>query len=274
MKTPAFPAKLLLFGEYTIINGGSALAIPLWKFSGQWKEEQTGRNLNDFYEHLLTLEGSDISAIKKAKELNQTFQSSIPLGYGLGSSGSLSAAAYAAFFKKTDDDLKQTRSKLADIESFFHGKSSGMDPLTCYYQKPVYIKEGEINLLESLELPSQLKLLDSHKSRVSKPLIEHFKIRIDSEAEYEANVTALSRFNDRIIEELIAGKVIRSSFKEISSLQYELFIRMIPVKLRELWKKGLDTDQYYVKLSGAGGGGYFLVYENEAGVIKGLVEIG
>jgi mevalonate kinase len=33
---------------------------------------------------------------------------------------------------------------------------------------------------------------------------------------------------------------------------------MIPRLFKKLWKKGLDTGDYYLKLCGAGGGGFIL----------------
>ena len=33
---------------------------------------------------------------------------------------------------------------------------------------------------------------------------------------------------------------------------------MIPAQFHELWKQGLDTNDYYLKLCGSGGGGYIL----------------
>jgi len=273
MEASTFPAKILLFGEYTVINGGAALAVPFWKYSGQWKNDEDGKSLLSFYDHLETLDEADIEKIVNARANHLTYHSNIPQGYGLGSSGSLSAAAFSDLFVQKERTIETTRTILAEIESFFHGNSSGMDPLTCFYQKPVYIKEGQITLLDELNLPSQLKLLDSKKTRFSKPLIEHFKIRVDADPDYESDIAALSKFNSRVIEETITGRDIASTFKEISSLQYDLFIRMIPIKLRELWQEGLATDKYYLKLSGAGGGGYYLVYEKEEGSLEGLIGI-
>ena len=33
---------------------------------------------------------------------------------------------------------------------------------------------------------------------------------------------------------------------------------MIPKQFHELWKKGIETNDYYLKLCGSGGGGYIL----------------
>ena len=36
------------------------------------------------------------------------------------------------------------------------------------------------------------------------------------------------------------------------------FKPMIPKEYRELWRKGIETNTYYLKLCGSGGGGYIL----------------
>jgi len=48
---------------------------------------------------------------------------------------------------------------------------------------------------------------------------------------------------------------------------------MIPADIKPLWQKGLEDDSYYFKLSGAGGGGYFLVHTRDKHSISGLESI-
>jgi mevalonate kinase len=38
---------------------------------------------------------------------------------------------------------------------------------------------------------------------------------------------------------------------------------MIPKKFHSLWKKGIDTNAYYLKLCGSGGGGYILGFTQD-----------
>ncbi len=38
---------------------------------------------------------------------------------------------------------------------------------------------------------------------------------------------------------------------------------MIPKQFHELWKKGLETNDYYLKLCGSGGGGYILGFTED-----------
>ena len=52
------PAKILLFGEFTTINGGDALAMPLKLFQGQWKQgndSKLQRDLSQFFTFLKKL---------------------------------------------------------------------------------------------------------------------------------------------------------------------------------------------------------------------------
>lgn len=254
---PSFPAKLLLFGEYTIINGGSALAIPFHKYSGQWKQASETKLL-PFFEHIITLQGCDIDLIGQAVEENWVYDSNIPLGYGLGSSGSLSAAAYKAFFPERATELVDLKEILSQIESHFHGKSSGLDPLTCYTGKAVHISQGQIRTIEAPALPEQLSLYDSGIPRNGKPLIKYFTDRLELDDDFDSVVFALAQLNERIIRQYLKGEDLRQTFFEISKIQYESFQHMIPLQMMDEWKQGLDSGRYAMKLSGAGGGGYFL----------------
>ena len=38
---------------------------------------------------------------------------------------------------------------------------------------------------------------------------------------------------------------------------------MIPAQFHELWKKGIETNTYYLKLCGSGGGGYILGFTKD-----------
>jgi mevalonate kinase len=38
---------------------------------------------------------------------------------------------------------------------------------------------------------------------------------------------------------------------------------MIPNQFHELWKKGIETNDYYLKLCGSGGGGYILGFAED-----------
>ncbi len=218
-------------------------------------------DLLGFFEFLKPLDRSNVSAINIAISENWVFNSTIPQGYGLGSSGALSAAAYEAFFIKAPLDSFQLKLLLAEIESFFHGKSSGLDPLTSFYSKALFSSATGIEIITQLELDNNLFLLDSKKERNGKPLIKHFKERSASDKLFQSAIEELNGYNTTIIEKCIAGgKDIFEDFRNISSLQYHNFKPMIPREIEQLWKAGIESGDFYLKLSGAGGGGFFLGY--------------
>ena len=41
------------------------------------------------------------------------------------------------------------------------------------------------------------------------------------------------------------------------------FKPMIPKEFNKLWKQGIDTNDYYLKLCGSGGGGYILGFTQD-----------
>ncbi len=99
-KEKSFPAKVLLFGEYTVLNGGTAFAIPFSRFSGSWKTDIAGAGPMAFLRYLLELDNVISPKVLKAIEENWVFESNIPIGYGVGSSGALTAASFDAFMDK------------------------------------------------------------------------------------------------------------------------------------------------------------------------------
>ena len=53
-------------------------------------------------------------------------------------------------------------------------------------------------------------------------------------------------------------KALVANFKKLSLFQYHHFTPMIPPLFRGVWSKGLVGEDYYLKICGSGGGGFFL----------------
>jgi mevalonate kinase len=51
--------------------------------------------------------------------------------------------------------------------------------------------------------------------------------------------------------------------KELSRLALEHFSPMIPNQFHQLWREGIESNSYYLKLCGSGGGGYFLGFTKD-----------
>ena len=106
MKGPLFYSKILLFGEYGIIKDSKGLSIPYNFYNGALKTEEnptsdaikSNESLKRFVAYLKTIDADlvtfDIETLSKDVEAGMYFDSSIPQGYGVGSSGALVAAIY------------------------------------------------------------------------------------------------------------------------------------------------------------------------------------
>ena len=109
MKGPLFYSKILLFGEYGIIKDSKGLSIPYNFYNGALKLDDTSseeaissnKNLKALANHLEQLQETkhslaqfDIDGLQQDLANGMYFDSSIPQGYGVGSSGALVASIY------------------------------------------------------------------------------------------------------------------------------------------------------------------------------------
>ena len=279
-----FYSKLLLFGEYAIIQGSQALAVPLPRYSCEWvtaKDLQTGttsraalRNLLRYLERLKK-EGwmrfeMDLQRFEAEIQAGLYLKSNIPIGYGLGSSGALSAAVYDRFgidkIEKEDADrFEDLRLYLGMIESHFHGASSGVDPLICFLNQAVLIKAGgKIERVHTPDLPApselQFFLLDTKQARQTGPLVELFLQKCE-DAHYAQRIDAeLIPQTEEAIAAYLNGEwpIMPDLIHQLSHFQWKYFQEMIPKHLRPIWLESLGSDFFKLKLCGAGGGGFLL----------------
>jgi len=288
MKGPLFYAKILLFGEYGIIKDSKGLSIPYNFYRGALKLnapatfEDSHDKLKLFCAHLKTI-STDIVLFnweRLESDLSQKmyFDSSIPQGYGVGSSGALVAAIYDQYALNkitvlenlTKDKLVQLKTVFAAMESFFHGKSSGLDPLNSYLSLPLLINSK--NSIEPTGIPSQnpegkgaVFLLDSGIVGETAPMVSIFMQNMEQESFRLMMKDQFIKYTDQCIEDFLHGN-LRSLFtytKKLSHLVLNNFKPMIPEKFHALWKRGLETNDYYLKLCGSGGGGYILGFTED-----------
>lgn len=268
----SFSAKLLLFGEHTAVHGSKALAIPYPKMSMQF---QFLKENNEFHIHLVNLHnylikltnlhyrydlerfGRDIS-----KGLN--IISTIPIGYGAGSSGALVACFFDVYCVNFDQHIDLLKQDLANIESFFHGKSSGIDPLVSYLNRSVLIDGGKVEIMDKISFKQEeLFILDSQISRSTEQYVEVFKEKIKEESFAAAIKEKLVPLNNGAIHNYIFNESIWQNFVQISKWQLANMHEFIPAEIQVIWRIGLDTQDFALKLCGAGGGGFFLGVKKE-----------
>lgn len=262
-----FPAKLLLFGEFTVLNGSMALAIPLSLWNGKLKTragDPDSRLLSfvDYLDQHRIFSPDAREVFRSAINSGLYFDSDIPQGYGLGSSGALCAAVYDRFFNEGSDDLPEIKHILSSMEAYYHGTSSGMDPLISLKHAPILREHNSYQILPSIRWPEDLQvfLVDSGIARSTGSLVDQY-IQWSTQEAYRLNCIrplvhcvnhAISFFLERDVPKF------RQHLQLISDLQFQFFAPMIPENISALWKSLQGHPDIVLKLCGAGGGGYFL----------------
>ena len=284
MKGPLFYAKILLFGEYGIIKDSKGLAIPYNTYQGALKKsndlteasQKSNLNLHKFYNYLdstnTDLVEFRLNDFKIDIDEGMYFDSSIPMGYGVGSSGALVAAIYDKYAVNkitvlenlTRDKLLKLKQVFSLMESFFHGKSSGLDPLNSYLSIPILINSKDN--LEATGIPSQREgkgavfLLDSEMTGETEPMINIFMNKMKNEGFRKMLNEDFAKHTDACIDDFLHGNVksLFGNVKELSKVVLDNFKPMIPTRFHSIWQKGLESNEYYLKLCGSGGGGFIL----------------
>lgn len=293
MKGPLFYSKILLFGEYGIIRDSKGLSIPYNFYNGALKgadvldeaSAKSNQSLKRFVSYLENLQEEqpelvtfDLAALKTDVAAGMYFDSSIPQGYGVGSSGALVAAIYDKYANNKITVLENlTREKLltlknifSQMESFFHGKSSGLDPLNSYLSIPILINSKDN--IEAAGIPTQaldgkgaVFLLDSGIVGETAPMVNIFMENLKDKGFRTMLKNQFVKYTDACVENFLGGDVksLFSNTKKLSRVVLNNFKPMIPEQFHGIWQQGIDTNDYYLKLCGSGGGGYILGFTQD-----------
>ena len=293
MKGPLFYSKILLFGEYGIIKDSKGLSIPYNFYNGALKVTEnpstealkSNQSLVKFANYLEELHQTqpnlvtfNIELLHSDLERGMFFDSSIPQGYGVGSSGALVAAIYDKYADNkitvlenlTREKLLQLKTIFAEMESFFHGKSSGLDPLNSYLSIPILINSKDN--IEATGIPSQsiegkgaVFLIDSGIVGETAPMVTIFMENLKDQGFRTMIKNQFVKYTDLCVENFLGGdkKSLFSNTKKLSAVVLDNFKPMIPEQFHGIWQKGIDTNDYYLKLCGSGGGGYILGFTKD-----------
>jgi len=286
-----FYAKVLLFGEYSIMCGSMALTIPYTHYKGELSfinEDKytdyefairSNRQLREFYEFTDNLAGEgklpcnlNLDQFRADLDAGLYFESTIPQGYGVGSSGAVVAAIYQKYcpdYLKHDSDMSTGQLiRLKDIfsqfEVFFHGVSSGMDPLNCYIRRPLLIRSKEeinpVGIPREFSKNGGIFLINSHKTGKTEPLVNWFFDKCKSGEFMDFVKETMIKTTNACIENLISGNITRffPNLKVLSEYTIQKLSRMVPEEFHDHWWNGIGTGLYNLKLCGSGGGGFIL----------------
>lgn len=277
-----FHSKILLFGEHIINKGAKGLAAPVEHYNGLLRlskdlsdpavgasNTSLGKLAHYIIHHDKLGRLYDTNRMLEDIENGLHFDSNIPQGYGLGSSGALVAAIYWQYRKKpsgnkTSFDITAVKHELALIESYFHGTSSGLDPMVCLLNKAILISNGEV--IKAFDLPKsaqpRLKLfvINTHIERRTAPFVNLFLEKCGQPSFLTTIEKSLIPASNLAIESLLLKKYtqLMKSVHIISQLQYDMLPEFIPQSFKQAWRDGLRHNEYHLKICGAGGGGFII----------------
>jgi len=297
-----FSAKILLFGEFTVIFNSKALTIPYSFFNGHLSyigdDKYTrydmavlsNNELISYRDYLLEnpslCEAAEIDLETFRKDLDNGlyFESNIPKGFGVGSSRALVAAVYERYSRnlvrpQEDSALKKLKYIFSQMESYFHGTSSGMDPLNCFVGEPLLFSNNDD--IKRVSVPHHenngdgaIFLINSGYPSTTGPLVKKFmKKTLDSGYKRKIIEEAIP-LNDICIDQITRGNMINffENLRKMSSLQLNIFREMIPGDFLPVWKRGLDTGEFSLKLCGSGGGGFLLGFTRDYHVAEDIMK--
>jgi len=297
-----FYGKVLLFGEYSILFDSKGLTIPYTHFTGQLSfinddkytdlefAVQSNLQLKEFHSFLKAIDDKgellcklELDRLEQDIATGLYFESNIPQGYGIGSSGALVAAIYNKYSLEkieahasiSGSDIRHLREIFSQLESMFHGKSSGMDPLNCYLQHPLLIHSpSDISITgvprSKFESEGVIFLVDTGKIGKTGPLVNHFLEQMRYVDYQNLFRTDYIPWVNKCIEEILVGNM-RSFFEslvKVSAFQLKHFTQMIPEAFMPAWQWGLDTGKFQLKLCGSGGGGFLLGFSTDFNAAK------
>ncbi len=296
-KADIYYGKVLLFGEYSILFDSKGLTIPYSHFTGQLSfinddkytdydfAVQSNTQLKEFLSFMLQLEANgempcniDFKHLASDLENGLYFESNIPQGYGIGSSGALVAGIYNRYCTNkieatesiTGKDISKLKVIFGKLESLFHGQSSGIDPLNCYLQHPLLIhSKDDISITgvprSKFESEGVIFLVDTGKIGKTGPLVNHFLEQMRFKEYENLFRTDYIPWVNQCIADILSGNM-RSFFEsliKVSTFQLKHFTNMIPENFMQAWRWGLDTGKFQLKLCGSGGGGFLLGFTTD-----------
>lgn len=281
MQLKKFSSKILLFGEHIVNINAHALAIPNPNFYAQISFDQEQEDyikesnliLNKIHDHIQ--QHAELKSIYNLNQFKEDIDAglsilmNIPIGYGLGSSGAIVAAIFDKYVLSKNFNNDKLKQILGETEGVFHGKSSGLDPLVSYLNQAVYI-DGKTNIVKidkDWSSHFNIFLLDTKTPRKTEPLVEMFLEKIESDTAFKiAVIKNIIPINNKIIQNFLNNKHENTLelVSQLSKLQFETMQDFTLAPQKEIWEQGLKSNKYFLKICGAGGGGFHLCFSKES----------
>ncbi len=280
MANRLFYGKILLFGEYSILAGSDAAIIPYRSVKarlGFFREcRQPDIMLQAFHDYLeqdvLCREYVDLQRFQHDIDEGVSLKSDIPMNMGLGSSGAICAAVYSHYGIKEINGTSRLTALFSNMESWFHGKSSGIDPLCIYLDKPLIRRKLEFSAItdDTALRNNRLRpfLINTGNESLTKPLVDHFRDQMENTEFASGFIQDYVPLVNAAVDEWSNGSLSENTLLTLSERQLTLFERMIPADFRKIWQEGLALKTFDLKLCGSGGGGMLLGFAEDIEKVK------
>lgn len=286
MEIKHYFGKVLLFGEYSMLYGGPALIMPLYSYSAHWnyiwrspgkRNYASNRSLRCFADYLsqnnYIVSNLNIDRFRFDLRKGLFLDSNIPNGYGVGSSGALTAAIYDRFHQgDIIEDHNELKHLLGLMESCFHGNSSGLDPLQCFIGKPLSICDDVVNILDKdfIHKDIHVFLIDTGAKCETKNLVSYFMEQHGKDSYCRAYNELYVPLVKLCIDNLISGSLddFFSSLERLSYYQTVMLRPMVTDSMLPLMKMKRADAHFQVKICGSGGGGFFLGFSDDKDVTE------
>lgn len=268
----------MLFGEYSVVRGSMALVIPYTNVSACLSfenkndlqmQQQSNYELRKFYKYLKINKFASsyihLDAFFEALKKGLYLQSNVPSGYGVGSSGVLVAAVYQRFKTKKILDYVALKTLFSSMESFFHGNSSGIDPLTSYLNVPVLVDaDKQVRISFSIgKKDINVFLIDTKIKSKTAPLVNSFLQKLENDYFNKNFCDFYIPCVNNCITHFIAGNNVQfmETMQQLSEWQLEHMKPMIPDRFQALFAE--KEKPFQLKICGSGGGGFLLGFTTD-----------
>jgi len=163
------------------------------------------------------------------------------------------------------------RHRFSRMESFFHGRSSGFDPLVSYLNRPLLLgKDGATAVTGNPghlfpDSNSGLFLVDTGSPYSTGSLVGDFLDRYAPAGKTSPAGAAYGRMTNSCITTFLQGNPVRfrEEINRLSRFQLKALEHLIPGHFNPIWREGLLTGLITLKLCGSGGGGYLLCFTRD-----------
>ena len=118
---------------------------------------------------------------------------------------------------------------------------------------------------QSLNGKGAVFLLDSGIVGETAPMVSIFMEKLKDEGFRTMLKSQFIKYTDSCVEDFLGGnlKSLFENTKKLSKVVLNNFKPMIPEQFHKLWQQGIDSNDYYLKLCGSGGGGYILGFTED-----------